>query len=66
MSNRAEVGIDVSKDVLDVAVPREGEQRETARFDNEAGGHEKLVRGLTKRGDTARVDWRRRAPTAWT
>jgi transposase len=36
MGKRVEAGIDVSKDVLDVAVRRDGERLETARFDNEA------------------------------
>lgn len=48
-------GIDVSKDVLDVAVRRDGERLEAARFDNDAAGHGRLVRWLTRRGRTARV-----------
>ena len=55
MGKRVEAGVDVSKDVLDVAVRRDGEHRDTARFDNEAAGHRKLVAWLTKRGRTARV-----------
>jgi transposase len=55
MRKRADAGIDVSKDVLDVAVRREGERLETARFDNDAAGHRTLVRWLTKSGRTARV-----------
>jgi transposase len=55
MGKLNEAGIDVSKDVLDVAVRRDGERVETARFDNEATGHRKLVSWLTKRGHTARV-----------
>jgi len=55
MSKVTEAGIDVSKDVLDVAVRRDGERLETARFDNDAAGHRKLVSWLTKRGHTARV-----------
>jgi transposase len=55
MRKETEAGIDVSKDVLDVAARRDGERLETARFDNEAGGHQQLVRWLTKRGATARV-----------
>jgi transposase len=55
MGKRVEAGIDVSKDVLDVAMRRDGEHLETARFDNEAAGHRKLVGWLTKRGRTARV-----------
>jgi transposase len=55
MGKEIEAGIDVSKDVLDVSARRDGERLETARFDNEAGGHQQLVRWLTKRGATARV-----------
>lgn len=55
MGKQTEVGIDVSKDVLDVAAGRDGKPLETARFDNDAGGHRKLVSWLTKRGRTARV-----------
>jgi transposase len=55
MRKRTDAGIDVSKDVLDVAVCREGERLETARFDNDAAGHRTLVRWLTKSGRTARV-----------
>ena len=55
MRKRADAGIDVSKDVLDVAVRWDGERLETARFDNDAGGHRQLVAWLTKRGRTARV-----------
>jgi transposase len=49
------VGIDVSKDVLDVAVGRDDAAADTARFANDAAGHQQLVRWLTKRGRTARV-----------
>jgi transposase len=55
MRKHTDAGIDVSKDVLDVAVRRQGERLETARFDNNAAGHRKLVRWLTKRGGMARV-----------
>jgi transposase len=55
MGKQTEAGIDVSKDVLDVAVRRDGAREETARFANEATGHRKLVSWLTKRGHTARV-----------
>ena len=55
MGKVTEAGIDVSKDVLDVAVQREGTRQETARFANEAAGHRKLVSWLTKRGHSARV-----------
>jgi transposase len=55
MRKGTEAGIDVSKDVLDVAVRRDDAREETARFPNDAAGHRALVRWLTKRGRTARV-----------
>jgi len=55
MRKVTEAGIDVSKDVLDVAVRRDEKQLETARFDNDAAGHQRLVRWLTKGGRTVRV-----------
>ena len=55
MRKMTEAGIDVSKDVLDVAVRRDERRLETARFDNDAAGHKKLVRWLTKGGRTVRV-----------
>jgi transposase len=55
MGKATEAGIDVSKDVLAVAVRRDGTRDETARFPNDAAGHGALVRWLTKRGRTARV-----------
>lgn len=55
MSKRTDAGIDVSKDVLDVAAQCDGKDVDTARFDNDAAGHGKLVAWLTKRGRTARV-----------
>jgi transposase len=55
MGKETEAGIDVSKDVLDVAVRRDERRLETARFDNDAGGHRKLARWLTRGGRTARV-----------
>jgi transposase len=55
MRKETTAGIDVSKDVLDVAMRRDEERLETARFDNDAGGHRQLVAWLTKRGGTARV-----------
>jgi transposase len=55
MRKATEAGIDVSKDVLDVAVRRDGTRDETARFPNDAAGHRALVRWLTKRNRTARV-----------
>jgi transposase len=55
MGKLTEAGIDVSKDVLDVAIRRDGTHQETARFANEASGHRKLVSWLTKRGRAARV-----------
>jgi transposase len=48
MRKGTEAGIDVSTDVLDVAVRRDGVRLETARFDNDAAGHRALVRWLTK------------------
>ena len=55
MRKETEAGIDVSKDVLDVAARRDERQLETARFGNDAAGHKKLVRWLTRGGWTARV-----------
>lgn len=55
MRKMTEAGIDVSKAVLDVAVRRDVHRLETARFDNDAPGHKKLIRWLTKSGGTARV-----------
>jgi transposase len=55
MRKMTEAGIDVSKDVLDVAARRDGQQLETARFGNDAGGHQQLVRWLTKGRASARV-----------
>jgi transposase len=55
MRKVTEAGIDVSKAVLDVAVRRDERVLETARFDNDAGGHKKLVRWLTKGGRPVRV-----------
>src|SRR2546422_691165 len=42
MRKETEAGIDVSKDVLDVAVRPDERQLETARFDNDAAGHRKV------------------------
>lgn len=55
MRKMTDAGIDVSKAVLDVAVRRDERRFETARFDNDAAGHKKLIRWLTKGGRTARV-----------
>ena len=55
MHKETEAGIDVSKDVLDVAVRRDERQLETARFDNDGAGHKKLVRWLMTGGRTVRV-----------
>ncbi len=55
MRKVTEAGIDVSKDVLDVAVRRDERRLETARFANDAAGHPKLIRWLTKGGRTVRV-----------
>jgi transposase len=49
------VGIDVSKDVRDVAISRDDGELETAQFANDAAGHRQLVRWLTTRGRTAQV-----------
>jgi transposase len=50
MRKVTDAGIDVSKDVLDVAVRRDERRFETARFANDAAGHGKLLRWLTKGG----------------
>ena len=50
MRKETEAGIDVSKDVLDVAVRRDRQRLETARFANDPAGHQALARWLTKRG----------------
>jgi len=55
MRKVTEAGIDVSKDVLDVAARRDERRLETARFANDAAGHTKLIRWLTKGGRTVRV-----------
>jgi transposase len=55
MRKRTEAGIDVSKAVLDVAARRDERALETARFDNDAAGHKKLLRWLTKGGRSATV-----------
>ncbi len=55
MRKVTEAGIDVSKAVLDVAVRRDERRLEMARFDNDAAGHQRLVRRLTKGGRTVRV-----------
>jgi transposase len=55
MRKMTEAGIDVSKAVLDVAICRDGQRLETARFDNDATGHKRLVRWLTKGGRPVRV-----------
>jgi transposase len=49
------VGIDVSADELVVAVEREGQSLPVATFDNDATGHRKLIRWLTKSGRPVRV-----------
>ena len=55
MREETEAGIDVSKDVLDVAVRRHDGGLETGRFENDAAGHRTLVRWLIKRGRPVRV-----------
>lgn len=49
------VGIDVSADELVVAVEREGESLPVATFDNDAAGHGKLIRWLSKSRRPVRV-----------
>jgi transposase len=55
MRKVTEAGIDVSKAVLDVAIRRDERRLETARFDNDAAGHQRLIRWLTKGERTVRV-----------
>jgi len=55
MRKMTEAGIDVSKDVLDVAARRPGQWLDTARFSNDASGHQQLVRWLRKGRAAARV-----------
>jgi transposase len=55
MRKMTDAGIDVSKAVLDIAIRRDGQRLETARFDNDATGHKRLVRWLTKGGRPVRV-----------
>ena len=55
MRKVTEAGIDVSKDVLDVAVRRDARRLETARFDNDGPAHKRLLRWLTKGGRPVRV-----------
>src|SRR5439155_11984247 len=55
MRKETEAGIDVSKDVIDVAVRRDRQRLETARFANDPAGHQALARWLTKRGRAVRV-----------
>jgi transposase len=55
MRKVTEAGIDVSKAVLDVAIRRDERRLETARFDNDAAGHQRLIRWLRKGGRTVRV-----------
>jgi len=66
MRKETEAGIDVSKDVLDVAARRDERQLETARFGNDAAGHQKLVRWLTRVGGRRASSSSRRGPIAWT
>jgi transposase len=49
------VGIDVSADELVVAVERDGESLPVAGFENDAPGHRKLIRWLTKSARPVRV-----------
>jgi transposase len=50
-----DVGVDVSARELVVAIRRSGERVELLRFTNDAEGHGKLVRRVTRRGRSARV-----------
>jgi len=49
------VGIDISADELVVAVEREGESLPVTSFENDAAGHRKLIRWLTKSTRSVRV-----------
>lgn len=49
------VGIDVSADELVVAVERDQQTLPVATFENDAAGHRKLIRWITKPGRRARV-----------
>lgn len=49
------VGIDVSADALLVAVEREGQSLPVASFENDAAGHRRLIRWLTKSSGPVRV-----------
>jgi len=49
------VGIDVSADELLVAVEREGQCLPVASFENDAAGHRRLIRWLTKPSSPVRV-----------
>jgi transposase len=55
MRKMTDAGIDVSKDVLDVAVRRDEGRLESGRFANDAAGHKQLVGWLTKGRRAVRV-----------
>jgi transposase len=55
VKNRVLVGIDVSAAELVVAAEREGKALPLAVFDNDAAGHRKLIRWLTKGGRPVRA-----------
>lgn len=55
MRKETVVGIDVSKAVLDVAAQRAAGPLASAQFPNDAAGHARLLRWLTKRGAAVRV-----------
>jgi transposase len=55
VSKRSFVGIDVSKDRLDVERANEKGEVQRAQFDNLAAGHLKLVGWLRKQGDEVKV-----------
>ncbi len=55
MNKQADVGVDVSQTVLDVAVRLPSGQQCTAQFANTVAGHRKLIKWLTQAGRSARV-----------
>ena len=48
------VGVDISADELVVAVERDGKLLPVTSFENDAAGHRKLIRWLTKSGRAGR------------
>lgn len=55
MKKRVLGGIDVSAASLEVAIDRGRGEVRTVSFENDPGGHRKLLRMLTKRGSRARI-----------